>query len=137
MTEREQGVGLGDGPNARPGVWSVTVEIDNAGGQDLVLDPANTTPPICWVGAPPEWGSTLPVRGTVTIGAAVYMPQEGVTMVLGYRNGEQVPVTIQAGNGPGTQNGCSVQPGSGTTGVVTQLASDPQHLLFAVKLASV
>lgn len=44
-------------------------------------------------------------------------------------------MAFSAGAGPVTQNGCSVQAGSETTGIVTQLESgDPQHLLFAVRL---
>jgi hypothetical protein len=127
----EQSVGSANSP----GVWSVTVEISNASGQDLLLDPANTTPPMSWIGAPPDWGATLQENASVTVGAVVDMPQTGVTLFLGYRNGQQVPVTISAGAGPETQNGCSVNPGSATQGVVTQLEpGDPQHLLFAVKL---
>lgn len=120
------------------GVWSVTVEISNASGQDLLLDPANTTPPMSWIGDPPEWGFTLPENGSMTIGAAVDTPEPGVTLFLGYRNGQQIPVTIAAGAGPETQNGCAVTQGSATTGTVVQLnPGDPQHLLFAVRLVPV
>lgn len=55
----------------------MTVEIRNASGRDLLLDPANTTPPMSWVGAPPEWGSTLYENASVTIGGAVDTPQPG------------------------------------------------------------
>ncbi len=120
-----------------PGFWSITVEISNASGQDLLLDPANTIPPMSWIGDPPEWGSTLQENASVTIGAQVETPQTGVTLFLGYRNGQQVPVTISAGSGPGTQDGCAVEQGSATTGTVTQLQGDPQHLQFAVRLAPV
>jgi hypothetical protein len=142
MGSSEQSMGSEAGPGAglgaAPGVWSITVEISNASGQDLLLDPANTTPPMSWIGDPPEWGSTLGENQSVTIGALVDMPQTGVTLYLGYRNGQQVPVTISAGTGPGTQNGCAVVRGSATTGVVTQLEpGDPQHLLFAVRLVPV
>jgi hypothetical protein len=120
-----------------PGIWSITVEIQNASGQDLVLDPANTTPPMSWIGDPPEWGSTLHDGQSVTIGAVVDTPEPGVTLYLGYRNGEQVPVGITAGAGPETQNGCAVVRGSVVTGTATQLSSDPQQLVFAVKLIPV
>eukprot|EP01030_Chromulinospumella_sphaerica_P028732 gene28732-29099_t len=129
-SSEQREIGLANGP----GFWSVTVEISNASGQDLLLDPANTTPPMSWIGDPPEWGSTLQENASVTIGAVVDTPQTGVTLFLGYRNGQQVPVTISAGNGPGTEGGCSVNRGSATTGQVTQLEGDPQHLLFAVRL---
>ncbi len=47
-------------------------------------------------------------------------------------------MTISAGAGPGTQDGCSVNAGSATRGTVTQLdRGDPQHLLFAVRLVPV
>jgi hypothetical protein len=121
-----------------PGIWSITVEIFNASGQDLVLTPANTTPPMSWIGDPPEWGSTLYENTSVTIGAVVDTPEPGVTLYLGYRNGNQVPVGIAAGAGPDTQNGCSVIQGSGVGGQVTQLEpGDPQHLTFAVRLVAV
>lgn len=118
-----------------PGIWSITVEIFNASGQDLVLTPANTTPPMSWIGDPPEWGSTLYENTGVTIGALVDTPETGVTLYLGYRNGDEVPVGIAAGAGPDTQNGCSVTRGSVVDGEVTQLdPGDPQHLTFAVRL---
>lgn len=42
---------------------------------------------------------------------------------------------ILAGNGPGTQTGCTVQPGSAIRGQVVQLEpGDAQHLPFAVTL---
>lgn len=121
-----------------PGIWSVTAEIYNASGQDLLLDPANTTPPMSWIGNPPEWGSTLSENQSITIGAVVDTPEPGVSLYLGYRNGNQVPVAITAGAGPGTQNGCEVTRGSAVAGEVTQLEpGDPQRLLFAVRLVAV
>lgn len=119
------------------GVWSVTVQIVNASGQDLLLDPANTTPPMAWIGDPPQWGSTLSENQAISLGAVVYTPDAGVTLTLGYRNGEQVPVTISAGSGPNTQNNCTVEQGSATTGTVTQMEGTPGSLLFMVKLIPV
>jgi hypothetical protein len=121
---------------AGPGFWSITVEVTNNAGRNLILDPAETVPPVSWVGPPPAWGATLAPGASQTFQAAVPTPPDGVSLVLGFATGDGPAAEITAAVGPGVEPGCTVRPGEGVQGVVAQVGTDPQHPVFTVQLTA-
>ncbi|MDB5470289.1 MAG: hypothetical protein JWR84_1849 [Caulobacter sp.] len=129
MATDEQRPGSADGQV----FWSITVEVTNNAGQDLLLDPAMTNPPLSWLGSPPEWGSTLQQGRSMSFGAVVDTPTAGVEMYLGFAADGRPPVTVNASVGPDSQPSCVVNPGQ-VQGTATLLSTDPTHAQYAVEL---